>query len=296
LQYAVDHKISFHNVLGSIQSTGVANAPYIKVRLLEEIANGAKNHRDLSKGAGVSEVLKSQLTTLDSLGLISYTSIPEESANKRIFSWVAEMPFEKVRPVRAYPHLTSQIVDWFKQNRVGNKNTICRDINYDYSANVSRVLTDLTQQGCITSRYPGNTRSNIELLPAGKELWGFFKSVREALSSDDNPQIKAFRDVLNEFKRDNALFERYLIEGIERYIPISQWSTSQPREETEKQILDFVSLYQEKYGFGPRPMEISKSLAIPAVRESFYLIDLANRGSLKRIRKGRESRYSLPMQ
>jgi len=296
LKYAVDHDRSLFKYLGQTQSKGDSRPCYNRSKILELVKNGYQTEAALSKELGLAQVgILKHLSALKNIGLIDFSTAPRTKGRIR-FKWTEGKP-EDVKTVRSYTKLTYRVSLILYECRGMSINPlkIRKILNYDVKLDsIYSVLYGLEKQGFVVhEKWVGGKQkvllSDVQILPDGIEfIENYIEPVRNALQ--DRKELEDMEGVLFRFHDSNAEAVEYSQKGMDLYKAVSPLIKRKDTATRIKEILEIMASYQQRKGYGPRPMEIEAKLGVGPEK---YLKILLKKGVITKNRRGRVVRYSL---
>ncbi len=287
LKYSVDSGRSINSLLGT------SSAPENRLRMLELLRNGASTETELIDDIGLgNNNIMNHMKVLGKERLIGFETGNNEGGNGWAkYKWKEGKKLEDVDPVGKTVTLTMNIA----RILMGNEGYMSvREINkasgHRHRSDVSTVLRGLYRQEVIESgKWDTHIRSDIWLEDGGQAfLEEWFDKVIDAFS--DGPELAHMQAILRQFEEDPVMRADYVGRGIDMYRKISLASKRKPVEVRRREITDYVRMYHEEHGQGPRHIEIRDEIGVGV---SSYLRGMERDGTLEKTKNGKAVRYHI---
>jgi hypothetical protein len=156
---------------------------------------------------------------------------------------------------------------------------------------VSKILVGLARQGLAETRFASTNRSEVGLGRKSRLMLDYLQSVRAAVQG--KPTLRHMAAMREEFRRDEALFGRYVDAAARLYGAISPALNKQSPEEREDSLIKFIMDYEARHKQGPRPSEIRKRLGWNHGTLGLYMRSLMQQGRLAKAQAKGQVRYTL---
>lgn len=233
----------------------------------------------MAKRTGLHESgVKRHIKNLEDVGVLIFDTRKENET--KTYKWSKGKPAES-NDVQGRIKSTQRIAHYIYEKGKSDARTISRELDISYIS-VGRILVGLGHQGFITGEVFETDIIPYENAPI---MLGYIDHIRAAIGGD----TRLMTEQLDEFRRNESLFRRYLNAGIELYRSVSSQINAKIGEEQRREILDFVKSYKDTNSQGPRPVEIEQGVKIKQIDN--YLKYLTESGALTKVKIGAAVRY-----
>ena len=281
LKFAVDNGISFYSILGPTLSRGKSRAPYNRIRILEELKEGAKREVDLSSALNIrNNSTQEHLLRLSKINFVRFDSIGANPKGKCTFSLVDGVDIDNAEHYPGYPLPTDRAITSIKKmGKEFDCNMIARDMGYKHLSVVSSILCFLERQGYVKRDSIwkiGEIGSEAELLDNGKRyLDEFVIPTREHLTFKNLGRANF-----------GESFGEYVGRGVEIYRKISPWINKKDSIERIEQLRSYLLEHRK----GATAREIAKGLKLSNLSIIHYLRRI---DGVRREKEGSKVKYFL---